>query len=264
MKTAVRIISLENSPRRDTFQPPPDALGLDWSVMDASTDLIDGVAYDPRLSYRHMNRQLAQGEIGCYCSHVRLWRELLAASASEQLIIMEDDVYADWAFVAAFAEVDWSKAGVDYLKFFIKRPAKFRMVRWNYPIYDRHIVEYTTLALGGGAYLITRKAAERFERLSRVISRPVDVAMDRSWATGIPVMAVFPFIAMELSLPSSLLAREQLNSSPLQRLNYLVRRVGEKARTKAYPLHTRTPRPRPIETPPANPVRAKSDPDLGA
>ncbi|OYV32902.1 MAG: hypothetical protein B7Z80_25590 [Rhodospirillales bacterium 20-64-7] len=263
MHTAIRVISLAHSPRRNSFHRPPEALGLDWSFMDASTGLIEGAAYDPALSYRHMSRQLAAGEIGCYCSHLRLWRELLAHPAARQLIVMEDDVYADWDFVAAFAEVDWSKAGIDYLKFFIKRPAKFRMVRWHYPIQDRHIVEYTTLALGAGAYLITRRAAERFERASRIISRPVDVVMDRPWATGIPVLTVFPYIAMELSLPSSLLAREQSDIPRLQRLDYLARRVIEVAKVKTYPLLTRAPKPAHIEVPPRNPVRAKAAADRG-
>jgi glycosyl transferase family 25 len=255
MQTAVRVISLAHSARRDCFHRPAESLGLDWSFMDASTGLIDDVAYDPLLSYRHMSRQLATGEIGCYCSHVRLWRELLSSQAT-QLIVMEDDVYADWDFVAAYAEVDWSKAGIDYLKFFIKRPAAFRMVRWHYPMHDRHLVEYTSLALGTGAYLITRKAAERFERAARVISRPVDVQIDRAWATGIPVLSVFPYIAMELSLPSSLLARERSDISAMRRLDYLAHRVIEVARVKAYPFLSRPPQPGHLEAPPSNPVRA--------
>ena len=254
MRTAVKIISLSGSPRRTSFHAPPDRLAIDWSFIDASTSLGEGLRYDPATSYRHMSRQLAPAEIGCYTSHVRLWRELMSNPSTKQMIVMEDDVYADWGFLSVFGQVDWSALGIDYIKFFVKMPASFRTVRWHYPIYDRHLVQYTSLALGTGAYLVTQAAAARFEKISRIVSRPIDIMMDRPWATGVPVLGLVPFTAMELSLPSSISSRGSSDAGKLRRVNYLLGRVIERIRSKAYPVFTRTLKVADIVNPLANPA----------
>ena len=236
MTTAVRVISLKDSVRRPAFHRPSQDLGLDWGFMDASTGLIDGIQFDPKLSLKHQGRRLVPAEVGCYCSHVNAWRELLANPALSQMIVLEDDVYADWTFFAQISGVDWSDIGIDYLKLLVKYPAKFRTVKWCYPFKDRHIVQYTSLALGAGAYLITRKAAERFERLFRTISRPIDIEMDRPWATGIPVTGIIPVSAIELSLPTSIRNRDQSCADRPQTLSYLAGRFIEHSRARSYPL----------------------------
>jgi glycosyl transferase family 25 len=209
-------------------------LGLSWQFLDAATGLIDGVTYDPGLSLRHVKRQLVAGEIGCFCSHVQAWRELLGNPEIDQMIVLEDDVYADWTFLAEVSGFNWAQLGMNYMKFFPKYPAKFKVLKWSFPIQDRHLVQYTSLALGTGAYLITRWAAAQFERQFKTITRPIDLAMDRPWATGVPVTGIVPVAAVELALPSSILRREQPDRANLQVVRYYAGRVVEHTRAQVY------------------------------
>jgi glycosyl transferase family 25 len=252
MRTAVRVISLENSPRRSSFHRPHENLGLDWAFLDASRDLVDGIQFDPELSYRHARRRLVAGEIGVYVSHMRAWQQMLADPSISQMIVLEDDVYADWEFLAQASRISWPGLGVDYLKFFPKYPAKFRRVSWSYPFRDRHLVQYTSLALGCGAYLLSRRAAARFEASFRTISRPIDVEMDRPWATGVPVMGIIPVAAIELSIPSEIPGREESDITPLQSCGYYAGRVIEHAKAGAYKLFGPATRLNRVDTPAAS------------
>ena len=242
MRTLFRVISVQGSPRRGSFQLPPDELGLDCRFFDASTGLADGLGFDPKLNYRYLSRRLVPAEIGCFSSHVRTWRALLAEPSATQMIVLEDDVFVDWPFFAAVARIDWSARGAHYLKFYTKYPARHRVVKWCFPFEDRHLVEYTSLALGTGAYLVTRWAAERFEQRVRAVTLPIDIAMDRPWATGVPVLGLVPSAAMELSVPSSMRDRQKSDVTRLQRYDYLWRRVIERTRARAYPWLHRTVR----------------------
>ncbi len=111
MTTAVRVISVIGSPRRKSFQQPPPELGFDCRFLDAAMDVIDGVEVDELLCYKHCGRLLVKGEIGNFCSHVLAWQELLADKQFTQMIVLEDDVLADWLAVRQIANVDWSQHG---------------------------------------------------------------------------------------------------------------------------------------------------------
>jgi glycosyl transferase family 25 len=232
MKTAFRIISLANSPRRQLFHRPPDNLQLDWSFIDASTSTAEGVSINEKLWEHHMNRSVVQGEIGCFSSHVRAWRELLADPLLDQIVVIEDDVFVDWVRLERIGKVDWHKLNVDYLKLYAQSAPTFRLLRRAYPVTGHHIVQYTKMALGTQAYLLTRSAAERFERLLNVMSRPIDNEMDRPWGTGVPVMGLSPSPVIELSLPSEIENREL--DQRRRPLSHLIGRTIERARGRAY------------------------------
>ncbi len=241
MSTAVRVISVVGSPRRSSFVQPPLELGFDFRFLNAATDVIDGVRVDEMLSYKHCGRRLLEGEIGCFCSHLLAWKELLADERLTQMIILEDDVLADWLAVRQIANVDWTGQGVSYLKLFWKYPAKFAVKKWSDPIKDRHLVQFTTLALGSNAYLITRQAAQSFVDAFSVISRPIDVEMDRPWSTGVPVFGSVPVCAIELVVQSTIKDREIGQNNLIPRWRYLRGRAIEHAWGNSYKLTSLSP-----------------------
>ena len=240
MTTAIRVISLPESPRRDSFHRPPSDLGLDWRFVDASTGLTSGLDVGSRLSFKHSGRALVAGEIACYCSHVRTWSELLESDRYAQMIVIEDDVFVDWNFLNQVAKVRWSDIGVDYLKLYVKYPAKFRVLKWSYPIRDRHLVQYTSLALGANAYLLTRRAAETFSSSFKTISRPIDTQMDRPWSTGVPVVGIVPVGVVEQAIPSTISGREGSHENPMSKLHYYGGRLVEHARARLYSVAGRS------------------------
>ena len=241
MTTAVRVVSVIGSPRRQSFQQPPQDLGIDCHFLDAAMDVIDGVRVDEMLCYKHCGRLLVKGEIGNFCSHLLAWKELLADEQLTQMVVLEDDVLADWLAIKKIASVDWSQHGITYMKLYWKYPAKFNVKYWSYPIVDRHIVQFTTLALGANAYLITRQAAKSFVDAMGVISRPVDVEMDRPWSTGVPVFGILPVCAMELALPSTIKNREVVQHNTIPRWRYLRGRAIEHAWANSYKLTSLSP-----------------------
>ncbi len=236
MSTAVRVISVVGSSRRNSFLQPPAELGLNFRFLDAATNVIDGVRVDEMLSYKHCGRLLVGGEIACFCSHLLAWKELLADERLTQMIILEDDVLADWLAVRQIAEVDWIGQGVSYLKLFWKYPAKYVVRKWSDPIKDRHLVQFTTLALGANAYLITRRAAQSFVEAFSVISRPIDVEMDRPWSTGVPVFGTVPICAIELVVPSTIKDRGIAQNNIIPRWRYLRGRAVEHAWVTSYKI----------------------------
>lgn len=232
-KTLIRVISVAGSARRGTFHRPP--AGVEWEFFDASTGLAEGFEYDLDVAWAHIKRALAPGEIGCYCSHVRAWQALLADPTADQILVVEDDVYVDWPVTLHLTEIDWASKGVHFLKFFGRFPAKFHVAEKNYPIWDRHVVQYQTQQFGTQIYLLTRHAAERFVRNFRRISRPIDVEMERPWATGIPVAGIVPPTALELSVPSSGVDRRaDREPTHLESARYYGGRVIERIRGRVY------------------------------
>ncbi len=236
MNTAVRVISVIGSSRRKSFQQPPQELGIDCRFLDAAMDVIEGVEVDEMLCYKHCGRLLVKGEIGNFCSHVLAWQELLADKQLTQMIVLEDDVLADWLAVKQIANVDWSQHGITYMKLFWKYPANHVVKYWSYPIVDRHVVQFTNLALGANAYLITRQAAQCFVDAFRFISRPVDVEMDRPWSTGVSVFGMLPVCAIELAIPSTIKSREMVQNNIIPRWRYLRGRAIEHAWANSYKM----------------------------
>lgn len=252
VETIIRTISLPGCSRRGIFGAPPESLGLDWEYLDASSTLLDGLDYDPALSRRHCKRSLHKAEIGCYSSHVQAWRMLLAHPHAVQMIVLEDDVAADWQMLAKIASYDWSALNVHYLKLSARAYPSARTLTRSHPqfhaarspFFPHHLLQFTGLALGTQAYLITRQAAARFSAHCQVISRPIDREIDRAWATGIPVIGFVPFPAMELSLPSIIgyHGLERTDLSPLQMIGYYAARAVERARIILYRYFSVSPR----------------------
>lgn len=236
VKTAIKTIGLSGSSRRQHYFAPPDNLQLDWAFHDASTTLLAGLQIDEVLCQQANGRQLRPGEVGCYSSHVSIWRGLVENPDLAQIIVLEDDVIADWLVLSQLSTIDWSKLGIDYLKFHYKYPAKFRRVCWDYPIKDRHVVQLTSLALGTTGYLLTKSGARKLEQYCRVVRRPIDLEMDRAWSTKLPVFGLVPAPIIEMSSPTTILGREPLIDTSYRTLRYLAGRLLEHTREKTYPI----------------------------
>ncbi|MDE8346615.1 MAG: glycosyltransferase family 25 protein [Acidocella sp.] len=248
----VRTISMAGDPRRATFVPPQAELGLDWAFMDASTDLLEGLRFDPDISRRHAKRLLTKSELGCYSSHVHAWRMLLAHPSASQMIVLEDDVMVDWPLLGKIAAYDWAGSNVHYLKLHARGypPARHLTTRHpefiyeHSPFYPHGLVHFTGLALGTQAYLITRKAAASFEAQARLVSRPIDRQMDRAWGTGIPVIGFVPFPAIEQSGPSTIgyAGMDKVTLTLPQRARYYIARATELLRIRLYHHFAASPR----------------------
>lgn len=102
------------------------------------------------------------------------------------------------------AEVDFAETGIDYLRLYYKSPVRYALVKENFLGLSRSIVELSDQAFGSQGYLITKAGAQILLDHCRTVTRPVDDEMDRSWAHGLPNLAIFPFPIIEESASSTI------------------------------------------------------------
>ena len=141
---------------------------------------------------RLMHNEIGVGTIGCYLSHVNVWREFLASNHSYALIF-EDDVEfepnklkilvglllgqsQEWDFV----DIDVNRHG--FARTDLRLSHTFKLVTFRARVAN------------ASCYLINRKAAIEFVKKAFPIFLPVDHYIMRPWEFGIKTRGVTPQI----------------------------------------------------------------------
>jgi glycosyl transferase, family 25 len=237
VRTKIWVISVGSAiDRRAAFSESARHAACDWSFWDASTSLSTDTSFVADDALVRNGRRLAPGELGCYSSHFLTWK-WLTESDHDQMIVLEDDVTADWALLSHLAQIDWSQQDVHLLRLFAKIPPRWRPIAWPYLPVDRyhHLIRFTGNVLGTQAYVLTRRGAGALVRAGRRILRPVDSFLDEEWTHGLLNLGLFPFPVFEAYKPSGIgdarLDREPLTAG--QALQHLLRRVARKVRLLA-------------------------------
>lgn len=206
-RIAVRVVSLAGSPRRTAMATQLDAVpGLDWAFFDACTAPPPALRHDAGCSRHLLRRDMTAGEIGCYASHWSLWRWLDGTPGLDALVVLEDDLLIDPAFFAALPRFLAAVPRAGYLRLYAKVPVPSRRIG---SALGRHVVRYRNMPFGTQAYIVRRDAAAAFTRALSVIERPVDDAMDRWWAHGVPALGVVPHPVIEVGVPSEIGAKRR-------------------------------------------------------
>jgi len=202
--TEILVVSLESAEaRRAAFAARASGTSLTWRFFDACTGPAPGMTIDEPAIRRNKGRGMSKGEIGCYASHFSIWQDMLDRNV-RQAIVLEDDTLVDWAYLERLARIDLHAIGIDYLRLYAKRPTWQRVVRRDFLQHSRTIVELIGLAYGTQGYAITREGAEKLVEHCRIVRRPVDDAMDRSWAHGLPNLALYPAPILEAAIASDI------------------------------------------------------------
>ena len=200
--TIVKVISLSTDiDRRKFFEDSAKHSQREWTYFDALTSLADGLEYDAERVISCWGSELRKGEIGNYSSHWTLWNELLN-SDYDQMVVIEDDVLMDWEFLDRISNINFEDQAIFYLRLCAATQAPFRILRYRYLGRSRQLIRFLDFVYGTQAYLITKKGAAKFASHCQKVSRPVDVEMDRFWDHGIQNLSLFPFPALERSIPS--------------------------------------------------------------
>ena len=199
VRTRVAVISMTDATeRRARFAERAREADLAWEFFPAMTSLHPALRYSEEEAIVSKGRPLRAGELGCYSSHYAVWQQVQAGT-DDQWIVLEDDVIADWAFLHKLARIDFAAVGIDYLRLYYKWPSRYRVLQTNFIEHARSLVRLSGTAYGTQAYLITRAGAARLLDHCRIVKRPIDDEMDRSWAHGLPNLALFPFPVIEES-----------------------------------------------------------------
>ena len=168
-------------------------LGLSYKrfpAIDASVmwdELVPSVDFS--IFERNVGRSVMKGEIGCYHSHLAVWKKL-AEGPSDYALVLEDDVVFHSNFAAA---LDYAATHQDEWDFL-----KLNKIRAKQPIVqladnDWSINAYVGPATGFGAYLIKCSLAKRLAAQFLPIRRPIDHEMDRSFVHDFRHFGLEPF-----------------------------------------------------------------------
>jgi glycosyl transferase family 25 len=203
-RTKVVVISMTDAAeRRRRFEGRARDAQVPWSFFSAHTGLHPALSYDEEAAIVAKGRPMRGAELGVYSSHYAIWMELQSDSA-DQYVILEDDVIVDWNFLGKLAEFDLAAAGIDYLRLYYKLPVSTTLVRADFIERARSIVEVDGTSFGAQGYIITKRGAGAFLDHCRIVTRPIDDEMERSWAHGQRNLSIFPFPIMEESVASTI------------------------------------------------------------
>lgn len=189
--------------RRPQVETLRGALPMPVNVIDA----VDGRAMTPaetaavlrpRLYRPRYPFALGAGEIGCFLSHRKAWREIVARGLDAGLIV-EDDVAVDAEAFGRLLELVRGVAGpADFVRF----PQKLRGETG--PVVGRSddgcsIIEPATPAFGMVMQIVGRDAAARLLELTETFDRPVDAVLQMRWLHGLRVLSARPVVTAEIS-----------------------------------------------------------------
>jgi glycosyl transferase family 25 len=224
----IQVISLEGSPRRAAMATQLDGTGAEWAFFDALRTPPATRSYDPTKARRAHGRALTAGELGCYASHMALWR--MAIDGGRPIIAMEDDIIIDPAFFSRLAHFAVAFARYDYLRLYAKVPAGLRR---EGPFLDRfHVARFAGRPYGTQAYYLSPKGAEKLLRSIDEVVRPIDDELDRYWAHRLPTRMVFPAPVMETDIGTTVEQARRMRDAltPSEKIAWKTTQMVEKGR----------------------------------
>jgi glycosyl transferase, family 25 len=172
------------------------------------------------------------GEIGCYASHLLLWKKCL--ELNEPIIVLEDDVEPTVDFATVYAALRPLVLQFGFIRLDTPMPQPNYFSR-NIPADATpvRILQTATLqlfhptyvSLGTGAYAISPAAAARLIRASRKLCCPVDNFLRRTWKHQQPIVYIDP-LPFQLAGSSSVSQlSDRANDRPYSRLIRKLRRL---------------------------------------
>ena len=202
------VISLARAEgRRAAMRARLDKLGADYEIVDA----VDGATLTPedygdtRLHRdkfrRKRGREIADGEIGCYLSHYRLWQRMVTEKIPSALVL-EDD--ADWdedilAVADDIDNLDWAW-GVVLLSGSARKKIRGHNLA---PVGDhRKLLLCGERKVTTAGYVISQMGAWALLQYCREITAPIDVAYGEWWNSEIPFYVVSPPVVRQVEAES--------------------------------------------------------------
>ena len=188
------VISLQSShDRREHIRRQLDPLGLDYAFFDAIEGAIGYHFFDPYDEDQFLlntGRRVIDGEVGCYASHLALWKRCL--EMNQPILIMEDDATLQEHFRAALYETN-------------RLIMQYGFIRLQHGLPKRglHAIPVETAGMfslnfcqrfpfGAMCYAIAPSTAAAFVENSQKMTGPVDMFIKKYWKHKQPLFFMFP------------------------------------------------------------------------
>ncbi len=137
-----------------------------------------------------MRREVLDGEIGCYLSHLKVWKEFLKSKASYALIFEDDASFDPSEMRKVVNELIANNDKWDYVNLDPNRWNKGRVVKILSDKFSLRAPTYVVWKNTG--QLINRKAAASLIKHALPIRMAVDVYVHRTWELGYKYRIVAP------------------------------------------------------------------------
>ena len=231
VRSAIRVVNLPSaSKRRRLFETAnPGISSFDWEFFPAALGSELTLEYDEQAAIRKFGRPMTMPELGCYQSHVYLWRWFLSTDL-DQLFVLEDDIAIDNIMLARLYETDMQAMGIGVLRLYSTICVRMKLVSELVLSSHLSLFQARGMMFGTQAYCVTRKAAEALLAICSPVTQPVDWLMMRYWRYGIANFIIFPHPVFEFQGSSSIDTSGFPPPSTAQRLAKLRRTVRDKAK----------------------------------
>jgi glycosyl transferase family 25 len=212
----VLVINLDRSTDRlQRIGKRLDALGLSWERLPASDgrqlDMNDPALIDREEFGRRHGKRPLPGELGCYLSHVRALRRLMASDA-EFGLVLEDDGRLQDSLPGIVNQLMQASTDWDLVKFSGVHHGHPRALRAIDAQHDL-VVMLTKCTVSSG-YLIKRKAAGVLAQGLLPMRIPFDHEFDRGWHWGLKVRYVRPYPILHDDTVASTISRADSKDNP--------------------------------------------------
>lgn len=191
------VISLPTqSERRAFIRTQFERMNLPFSFFDAIDVRRRQTRYFRKFDVRRFElntgRNPLTGEIGCYASHLTLWRTCLVLD--EPIIILEDDAALDARFesAVAFVEREIGSLGFVRLESNKKRPGPTVTVGSTFSARYCHSYPFSAMA-----YTLSPAVARSFIKHSQTFDAPVDKFIKDFWVHQQPLYQLSPAVVAE-------------------------------------------------------------------
>lgn len=221
------VISLPTqSERRAFIRDQFERMNLEFSFFDAidvrrkQTEYFR--AFDVRRFELNTGRNPLTAEIGCYASHLTLWRTCMVLD--EPIIILEDDASLDAMFRTALSFVEQEISTLGFMRLETNKKSLGPTVTSGNEFSARYCHSYPFSAM---AYALSPSVAETFVEQSHTFHSPVDKFIKDFWVHRQPLYQLSPPVVVESDIgihTTTIGKREQPKhrrlSSRVRRLSY--------------------------------------------
>ena len=203
----VFVINLEKSTERlariskrlDELEVPferiPAVYGAELSQEELETN------YDPELNVKQYRRELPCGEIGCYISHIKVWKTIVERKIPCALIL-EDDITIDASLGQLIKAISKSSSSFDVVKLYSKNNTPKLLD--SAPVSEKHrLCRFKKIPIGNQGQLVTFAGATNLINTYEKFGRPVDEDIQHWWEADINVLGFLPSIVSPIKSAKS-------------------------------------------------------------
>lgn len=183
-----------------------------WQRLDAVTPKSDDFVYEK--SKTKWYRDLTDGEIACYLSHRKAWRQAIDSKA-DYLVVLEDDLIVQSPLKKVVDELIKSDLSWDMIKLFETRKKRSVVRSLSH---DFDIVDTPTVPIATTGYIIKVSCLAKLLDSTSRFTRPIDVELKSYWELNLKIFSVYPPPIRISEDNNSTIGVRQGDFSPFQRL----------------------------------------------